>query len=273
MGKEKAKRAIVGKFIVKRLMGYIALIYILMILFAYFFSDRLIFFPQRPGYSDSQEIIKIRTADGAKISAMYFPNADVKFTILYSHGNAEDIGDLRELFETFNRNGFSVFAYDYHGYGTSEGKPSEKNAYRDVEAAYNYLVGELKTPPGRIIALGRSVGGGAATHIAGREKIAGLILESSFITAFRVVTYLPLLPFDKFRNIAKIKNVRCPVLVIHGRADTIIPFRHGEKLFAAANEPKFKLWVDDAGHNDLVPVADGSYWDGIRRFADTINSN
>lgn len=273
MGKEKVKKAIVGRFIIKRLLGYTALIYILIMLFAYFFSDRLIFLPRRPGYSDSQEIIKIRTADGAKISAMYFPNAEAKFTILYSHGNAEDIGDRRGLFETFNRNGFSVFAYDYHGYGTSEGKPSEKNAYRDVEAAYNYLVGELKTPPDRIIALGRSVGGGAATYIASREKIAGLILESSFITAFRVVTYLPLLPFDKFRNIAKIKNVRCPVLVIHGKADRIVPFWHGEKLFAAANEPKFKLWVDGAGHNDLVWVADGSYWDGIRRFADTIDSN
>jgi hypothetical protein len=108
--------------------------------------------------------------------------------------------------------------------------------------------------------------------LASNHKVAGLILESPFVTAFRVVTRIPLLPFDKFRNIDRIKSVNCPVLVIGGKADKIIPFWHGEKLFEAANEPKFKLWVDDAGHNDLVMAAGNSYWDTIKRFADFIKS-
>jgi hypothetical protein len=109
-------------------------------------------------------------------------------------------------------------------------------------------------------------------YLASRKKVAGLILESPFITAFRVVTTIPLMPFDKFRNIDRIKTVNCPVLVIHGKADKIIPFWHGEKLFEAANEPKFKLWVDGAGHNDLVMVADNSYWDAIKHFMVFIKS-
>ena len=165
-----------------------------------------------------------------------------------------------------------MFAYDYEGYGTSEGSPSEKNAYKDADAAYEYLVGQLKVSPDKIIIHGRSVGGGLATYLASREKVAGLILESSFVTAFRTLTQIPLLPFDKFRNIDRIKNIKCPVLVIHGKADKIIPFWHGEKLFEAANEPKLKFWVDDAGHNDLVMMAGNSYWDTIKHFTDFIKS-
>jgi hypothetical protein len=81
-----------------------------------------------------------------------------------------------------------------------------------------------------------------------------------------------LLPFDKFKNIDRIKKIYCPVFVIHGRSDRIVPFRNGEKLFEAANEPKLKLWVDGAGHNDLVMVADDSYWDAIKRFTDLIRN-
>jgi abhydrolase domain-containing protein 17 len=84
---------------------------------------------------------------------------------------------------------------------------------------------------------------------------------------------VPLLPFDKFRNIDKIKEVHCPILIIHGKDDRIVPFWHGEKLFEAANEPKLKFWVDDAGHNDLLWVASTRYWDIIKEFTDVIKAN
>jgi fermentation-respiration switch protein FrsA (DUF1100 family) len=117
------------------------------------------------------------------------------------------------------------------------------------------------------------VGGAVAMHLACREKLAGLILESSFVTAFRVVTRVPLIPFDKFRNIDKIKEVLCPILIIHGKDDRIVPFWHGEKLFKAANEPKYKFWVDGAGHNDLFWIAGAHYWDIIKEFTDIIQAN
>jgi fermentation-respiration switch protein FrsA (DUF1100 family) len=273
MDKRKLRKILIGDFTVKRAALSLVLIYACMVLFVYLFSDWIIFRAHRSSYEDNPEILKIKTSDGAEISALYFSEPNSKFTILYSHGNSEDIGDIREVLEAFQHKGFSVLAYDYRGYGTSGGRASEKNVYEDIEAAYEYLVGELGNSPDRIIAIGRSVGGAVAMHLACRKEVAGLILESSFITAFRVVTRVPLVPFDKFRNIDKIKKVRCPILIIHGKNDEVVPFWHGEKLFKNANDPKLKYWVDDAGHNDLFWVAGNHYWDTIKEFTDVIKAN
>lgn len=273
MDKRKIRKILVGNFTIKRLIRSLIFIYAFLLLFAYFFSDRMIFQAQESSYEDGPEIFKIETEDGAEISALYLLEPNSEFTILYSHGNAEDVGDLREFLEMFQDEGFSVLVYDYRGYGTSDGRASEKNAYEDIEAVYEYLVRELGSSPGEIIALGRSVGGGVAMHLACREKLAGLILESSFITAFRVITRIPLVPFDKFRNIDKIKKVQCPVLIIHGKDDRIVPFWHGAKLFKTANEPKLKFWVNGAGHNDLFWVAGTRYWDIIREFTSMVQAN
>jgi len=273
MDKRKIRKILVGDFTIKRLVLALVFIYASLLLVAYFFSDRIIFRAQESSYEDGPEILKIETEDGAEISALYLLEPNSEFTILYSHGNAEDVGDIREFLEMFRDNGFSVLAYDYRGYGTSGGRASEKNAYEDIEAAYEYLVGELGSSPDQIIALGRSVGGAVAMHLACREKLAGLILEGSFITAFRVITRIPLVPFDKFRNIDKIKKVQCPVLIIHGKDDRIVPFRHGVKLFKTANEPKLKFWVDGAGHNDLFWVAGTHYWDIIKEFTSMVQAN
>ena len=273
--KREIRKIMVGNLTIKRAVLLLAFIYACFVLFAYLFSDRIIFIGQgwQPSYKDGQEILKIDTKDGGKISALYLSEPNSEFTVLYSHGNAEDIGDIREVLEAFQHKGFSVLAYDYRGYGTSSGTPSEKTTYEDAEAAYDYLVGKLGCPPDRIIALGRSLGGAAAMHLACRKKLAGLILEGAFVTAFRTATHFPLLPFDKFRNINKIKQVHCPILVIHGKKDRIVPFWHGEKLFEAANEPKLKFWVDEAGHNDLFWVAGSRYWDITKEFTDVIQTN
>jgi fermentation-respiration switch protein FrsA (DUF1100 family) len=273
MDKRKIRKILVGDFTIKRLVQAVVFVYASLLLFAYFFSDRIIFRAHRSSYEDGPEILKIKTKDGAEISALYLLAPNSEFTILYSHGNSEDIGDIREFLEMFRDRGFSVLAYDYRGYGTSDSGASEKNAYEDIEAAYKYLVGKSGNSPDRIIAMGRSMGGAVAMHLACREKLAGLILEGSFVTAFRVITRVPLAPFDKFRNIDKIKKVQCPVLVIHGRDDKVVPFWHGEKLFKTANEPKYKFWVDGAGHNDLFLVAGTRYWDIIKEFTGIIQAN
>jgi fermentation-respiration switch protein FrsA (DUF1100 family) len=272
MDASKIRKIVIGDFSVKRLIRSVVFIYVSVLVFAYFFSDRLIFQAPEPGYGDGPEIIKIETADGGRISAIYLEEPNSEYTILYSHGNGEDIEGVREVLELLQYKGFSVLAYDYRGYGTSAGSSSEKKSYKDVEAAYEHLVGELNTPAERVIALGRSVGGGVATHLACRKKVAGLILESSFVSAFRVATRVPLLPFDKFRNISKIKKVRCPVLVIHGKKDKVVPFWHGEKLYKRANEPKLKFWVEEAGHNDLVSRAGSRYLDVIKEFTDAVKA-
>lgn len=270
MDKKKLKRLLFGEFSFKRLVRSIIFIYAFVCFYVFFFSDRMFFVPQRSSYQDSRDILKLTAADGVRISATYLPNPSATYTILYSHGNAEDLGDVLPVLTDLRNMGFAVFAYDYHGYGTSQGQPTDANAYRDIDAAYNYLTQKLGLAPQRIIVYGRSVGGGPSVDLASRKPVAGLILESTFTTAFRVRTVIPMLPFDKFANIDKMKSVRCPVLVIHGKADNVVPFYHGQQLFAGANEPKRFLWVDGAGHDDVMDVATDKYITTLRDFVHLI---
>jgi fermentation-respiration switch protein FrsA (DUF1100 family) len=251
-----------------RMLLIVAALYLGFALFAYFLSDSMIFLPHPSSYKDSPEVIKITTNSGKKISAVYLANPAAKFTFLVSHGNAEDLGDDRYWLEDLRRGGFNVFAYDYEGYGTSEGKPSEAALYEDEAAAYEYLAVNLNTPPDRIIIFGRSVGTGPATYIAAKRPSAGLILQSPFVSAFRVLTRIPLLPFDKFPNHKYIRHVHSPVLVMHSHADSVIAFWHGQKMFDLANEPKQAFWAKTPDHNemDLVP----GYIGALQSFAATL---
>lgn len=269
--RKNIKRWLFGDFSVKRLMRSIVFIYAFLCFYAFFFSERLIFQPPPSSQNDSREVIKINSANGLKISAVHFPNPQAKYTILYSHGNAEDLSGILWVMQEIRESGFAVFAYDYQGYGTSQGKPSEYNTYRDIEAAYNYLTLKLGVPAKQIIVYGRSVGGGPAIDLASRQTVGGLVVESSFVSAFRVLTQIPILPFDKFVNIDKIGKVRSPVLVIHGKADEVVRFWHGEQLFGAAKEPKLNFWVEGAGHNDLMDVAGDRYAETLRKFAKLVD--
>ncbi|MEZ2225783.1 alpha/beta hydrolase [Microcoleus sp.] len=271
--RKNIKRLLLGDFSVKRLMRSIIFIYAFLCFYAFFFSEPLIFQPPPSSQSDSREVIKINSANGLKISALHFPNPQAKYTILYSHGNAEDLSGILWVMGEIRDSGFAVFAYDYQGYGTSQGKPSEYNTYRDIEAAYNYLTLQLGVPAKQIIVYGRSVGGGPAIDLASRQTVGGLVVESSFVSAFRVLTRIPILPFDKFVNIDKIGKVRSPVLVIHGKADEVVHFWHGEQLLAAAKEPKLNFWVDGAGHNDLMDVAGDRYAETLRKFAKLVDES
>jgi abhydrolase domain-containing protein 17 len=255
MSQSPFRKLLIGKFSWKRLVRSLLLIYTLFALYIFFRADSMIFLPQSASYQDTKNILKLPVSNTEKISAIYLPNPQSAYTVLFIHGNAEDLGDARPWLERLHSWGFSVFAYDYRGYGTSDGTPSEQNAYQDADAAFVYLTQTLKIPPERIIVYGRSLGGGSATEIASRYAVAGLILESSFTSAFRVVLPFPILPFDKFSNLDKLRKVRCPVLVMHGQADQIIPIQHGQTLFKAASEPKMSLWIAEAGHNDFTEVA------------------
>lgn len=245
--------------------------YIAVFIFAVFFSDGVIFQPPAPQYRDGKELVRLRSANGAQIAALYLNHPDAKYTILYSHGNAEDLGWNRDLLEEYHRRGFNVLGYDYQGYGLSEGKPSERNAYADEEAAFQFLVNEKKIPPERIIAVGQSLGGAIAIDLASKHKLGGLIVQSSFASAFRVLTRMPIIPFDKFNSLSKMKRVNCPVLIIHGKADTVIGFWNGELLYAAARGPKQKWWVERGNHNDILLVDAPGYWKAVTSFVATLN--
>ncbi|CAN5194104.1 alpha/beta hydrolase [soil metagenome] len=241
-----------------------------LLMIAWLIPDNLIFRPPASSYQDGSRILKLPTSDGGTIAAKFYENDAAAHTILFSHGNAEDIGHVEPFVKRLRDQGFAVLTFDYRGYGLSDGSPSEDKAYKYIDAAYDYLLNDLNIPAERIILHGRSLGGGVALHIATRKPVGGLILESTFTSAARVLTRIKVLPFDKFDNIGKIAAVACPVLVIHGKMDNTIPFYHGEKLYAAANAPKTPLWIENAGHNDLFYTARETYLIAIRDFSRTL---
>jgi hypothetical protein len=243
-----------------------AAVYLVLVLVGLFLSEAMMFQPRPSSYRDGPDILKLPSADGSTVSARLLDNSHARYTILFSHGNAEDLGDLSSHLEQFRKHGFSVMAYDYSGYGTSGGKPSERTVLLNAEAAYDYLVERRGITPDRIIIWGRSIGSGPSVHLAASRPTAGLVIESGFTSAFRVMTRVRLLPFDRFDNLRGLERVTCPVLVIHGTGDGIIPFWHGQALFGKAREPKSRLWVERAGHNDLVDVAGPAYWEAAVHF-------
>ena len=246
-----------------RVLRSIVVAYLGFMAFAWFGADRTIFAPQAAGYRDTPQFLKIPVTATEKITAFSLLNPQATYTVLYSHGQSEDLGDSNTLkmIDRIHQSGFNVFAYDYRGHGTSDGLVSEQNAYQDVDAAYRYLTEQLRVPANKIIVYGRSLGGAMAIDLAAKRPVAGLVVESSFTTAFRVVVPFPVLPFEKFNSIAKLAKIRCPVLIMHGDVDRTIPFSHGQQLYTAALNPKKYFWVSGAGHTDLGDVA-GKVYDG-----------
>lgn len=264
---------LLGRSLVGIAVRSLLFVYFALNLFAFFFAERLIFRPPIPAYQDTPEIIKLTTRNQQQISALYLPNPTATFTILYSHGNGSDLGTSRAVLEELRRIGFSVFAYDYQGYGTSQGIPSEQNTYHDINAAYDYLTTTLNIPSDRIILYGFSVGGGPSIDLATRKPVAGMILEGTFTSTFRVVTYFPILLLDRFRNSDKIQSIRVPTLIIHGTADSVIPFHHGKTLYELANSPKQFLAIEGANHNNLTYVAAEQYAQALQDFTNTIQQS
>ena len=223
------------------------------------FANAFLFRPPRPGYRDDHRIIKLRTAHGARISARYLPNSQAKYTLIYSHGKNEDLGELEPFLQRLHDWGYAVLAYDYEGYGTSEGKPSEQHAYADLDAAYDYLTKEQRVPPARIILFGHSLGTGPTVDLATRREVGGVILDSAYTSAGRVLTRVRVLPFDRFNNLAKLDRLYYPTLFIHRRDDRVVPFRQGECLYRAANAPKQCLWIARGGHEAIYKQDDPVY--------------
>jgi fermentation-respiration switch protein FrsA (DUF1100 family) len=269
MNKENKKpknRLLSFKNLLKRSLFLLLIIYMLFLFVGCFMADKIIFQPRRASYSNLPEEIEIKVAEDVFITAVYLNNPGSEFTILYSHGNAEDLGNCLYTLQELHAKGFSVFAYDYEGYGKSNGSPTEDHCYRDIESAYIYLTEKLKVPADKIILYGRSVGSGPSCWLAEKKPVAGLILESPFVSAFRVLTVIPLVPFDKFNNISRISHINCPLLIFHGNRDIVVPFWHGKKLFEEAIEPKFFCPVKKAGHNNVEAVAGKKYWQAISDF-------
>ncbi len=222
-------------------------------------------------YEDNDNTIKLKTGEGAEITASYLEAPESRQLLIYSHGNREDIGMTLDYLKKFQKQGISVLVYDYPGYGTSSHKPSERGVYAAADAVYTFATEALNFAPDQIVLYGYSLGSGPSCWLAERYPVGGMVLNGAFTSAFRVVTRLKLLPLDKFNNLSRLKNVKCPTLLIHGTEDRTVPFWHAEKNWKVLHGEKQKLWVEGAGHTNIPEVAGPLYWNTIISFIKQAN--
>lgn len=252
-----------------KLAALAAVLYALLAVWAHHVSLRMLF-PRPPArYERTADHFHLTAPDGVKINARFWANPAAKHTILFCHGNGEDLGSVSTYLEDYHKQGYAILSWEYRGYGYSGGEPDEPSTYADAELALDWLR-QRGVPMRSVILYGYSLGGGPATELARRHEVGGLVLEATFVSAYRVMTRWPLVYGDKFKNIEKLPHVKCPVLVLHGTADEMIPLWHGEALFAAAREPKAKYFAPGATHGGVVDTAKGEYWAVLRRFADSL---
>lgn len=221
---------------------------------AWLFVDSLMFHPVKDGYgADLRGYVDIGT-NGVKIAAVVRGPQKGKAAIIYCHGNAEDITSSSDFFDMFALDGYTVAAVDYPGYGLSDGKPDEAGCCRNVHRLYDWLMETRGFAPENIAVIGFSIGTGPAVELAATKKVGALILEAAYLSAPRIMTGRRILIIDPFPNIERIDRINCPLLSIHGTADSIIPFLHGKQLFDLAKDPKQFVAVEGAGHNDFIDV-------------------
>lgn len=182
--------------------------------------------------------------------------------IIFTHGNGELADDWLHEFEPPRRLGMSVLLVEYPGYGRAAGSPSEKAIVDTVHAAHGWAAADPRVDPSRIVAYGRSLGGAAAARLAADRRVAALILESTPASVADLAANLLAPSFlvrDPFDTRAALRSYRGPLLVIHGRQDSLVPVTHGREL--ASLVPGAKLMEIECGHNDCP-----RQWDAIEMF-------
>ncbi len=221
------------------------------------------------------EDVSLDTEDGEMVKAWFVPcvvnGESAKQTVLFCHGNAGDMGDRVGSLQTFNKLGFNVLIFDYRGFGESSGKPTEEGTYIDVMSCWDYLVDDRKISPKNIIVFGRSLGGAVACWMAAHADPAALVLESAFASipamAHETFPWLPVSLFCRFKydNVVNVTKIHCPVMVAHSKADRVIPYKQGYRVFEAANEPKQFVEIS-GGHNGGGMDSNAHYQEALVKF-------
>jgi fermentation-respiration switch protein FrsA (DUF1100 family) len=221
------------------------------------------------------EDVEFQSADGTKLHGWFVEHPNPRAVLLYCHGNGDCVAYLGSyLRELRDRHSVTVFAFDYRGYGKSEGSPSETGILADGDAAQNWLAKQVGKQPADIVLMGRSLGGCVVVDLAARNGARGLILQNTTTSmpdaAARIYWFLPvrLLMKNRYDSLSKIGRYAGPLLLSHGTTDTLIPFELGKKLFDAAPSLTKQFFpIEGAGHNDPEPPA---YDVALEAFLDSL---
>ena len=234
-------------------------IYFVILTTLYFFQRNLLYNPLDNNYSGDDLIVKvnkitIKTSDGIELLGWFHKKDLKKFkTIIFFHGNAGSIENRIHKINHFKDMGVNFLIIAWRGFSGNHGNPTEKGLYEDGKSAIKWL-NQKGVKNKDIILYGESLGTGVAVHLSQNDNFAGVILESPFTSmvdaAKNAYPYFPIsiLLKDRYENDKKIKNIKSPILIMHGEKDKIVPFWMGKKLYKLANEPKYSYFSTNDNH-------------------------
>lgn len=241
--------------------------YLIAIGMLFFLQKKIIFQPKQlhKNYTYTFETpyqeFYLKGKDNANINALFFKSTQInpKGIILYFHGNADNLQRWGKYHIDFTSRGYDFFAIDYHGYGKSDGEVGEQAMYSDAQLAYNWAI--QRYPKERIIIYGRSLGSGAASHLAAQEDARMLVLETPFNNiagAFNDRPYTPTMPFEfkyRFPNDKNIQKVKYPIYIFHGTNDWVVPYQSAQKLKPFLKKEDIFFTIQGGKHKNLNTFA------------------
>lgn len=246
------------------------------------FWRKYVFFPERElwvwpeDYDLKYEEVWFPASDGVLLYGWWIPGG--KHTLLFAHGNGGNISHRVDIAAWFYAVGFSVFLFDYRGYGKSQGNPTERGTYRDIEGAFRYLHDKLNIPASNVVLAGESMGAAVVIDLCTRHNFRAVVLISPALNFSQVMSHLyPDRPFEKkfadiYDSSIKMFEVHSPVLIVHGDKDELVPFEQGKALFRMANSPKAFHRVRGAIHNNIYEMGGKELFKRIREFVEKSKS-
>ena len=235
---------------------FIFFAYFLITVFLYFYQRKLLYHPNINSFdthSINHKIEKVLISSKNDLIAWHYKNNESYKTLVFFHGNAGGLSNRVYKLNELSKLKLNYLIFAYRGFNGNSGKPTEEGLYEDADRAINWLKSKGIYEKD-IILYGESLGTAIAIHTGQFKNFSGIILEAPFTSMIDVgQKYYPIFPVkfllkDKYENKNKIKNLKSPILVLHGKKDKIVPFHMGEKVFREANEPKFSYFPEYDDH-------------------------
>ena len=253
--------------------------YLFVLISTYIFQRNLLYHPKENNYFGDQllvpiETAKVQTSDGIELLSWFHNKNLIKYkTILFLHGNAGSLENRIHKINHFKDMKVNFLLIAWRGFNGNKGKQTESGLYEDAESAVQWLKSKGVTEE-NIIIYGESLGTGVATEIAQNKNFAGIILESPFTSMIDAgkdkYPYLPVrfMLKDKYESDKKIKSIKSPILIMHGKIDNIVPFHMGKKMYELANEPKYYYFSE---YDDHMMEYNDNLLKALKKFIDSLN--